>query len=245
MKLGDGFGDFVEAPQRNLVGRAEPSRERLQSLLNLVRRCSASSRRRSGWRPTSGKASTENSAIGCSIPSSKIRKSFCWRSVTSSPALSFTVTGTTTSDTVVRIRARGSWVCQRWRLARRSWAGRWRRCADCGTAEPRRPGKPPSPPPGIFVDNSWCPVTISAGPGLPLPRILMSGAASNRSKSPAGGDYTMRDSSGTFLSVRYGACRGLGLRRAARADPRASEPGEPVRHGARQTQGNCHRLNKG
>jgi hypothetical protein len=56
----------------------------------------------------SGNASTENNEICCSIPSSKIRKSFCRRSVTSSPAPFFTVTGTTTSETVVRIRARGS-----------------------------------------------------------------------------------------------------------------------------------------
>src|SRR4029077_12599833 len=59
-----------------------------------------------------GKASAENNAIGCSTPSSKTRKSFCWRSVTSSPALSLTVTGTTTRDTVVRIRARESCVCE-------------------------------------------------------------------------------------------------------------------------------------
>ena len=38
-EIRDGFGNFIKAPQRHLVGRAESSRERLQSFLNFVRRC--------------------------------------------------------------------------------------------------------------------------------------------------------------------------------------------------------------
>src|SRR2546422_118395 len=59
----------------------------------------------------SGNGSTEKRVICCSTPSSSTRNSFWCRSSTSLPVESFTVTGTTTNSTVVRMRARGSSCC--------------------------------------------------------------------------------------------------------------------------------------
>ena len=82
----------------------------------------------------------------------------------------------------------------------------------------------------------WGPITIRFSVGrLSLPRILMSPAPHpTRDQDRSRRRLYNADSSHPFHSLRHGACRGPGLRRAAGPDPRAGEPGQPVCHGARQ-----------
>ena len=167
--------------------------------------------------------------------------------------LSFTVTGTTTRETVVRIRARGSvggfgrWAA--WLRAGEPWCGSPEpEACDPATADVSRSAVAKACQPArvasrrsaqastIFVDNSLTSRHYSrVSPHLDLRASQCSGAASKLGNIAAGGDYTMRIRAILSLSVRHSSCRGTGLRRAAGPDPRGSEPGQPVRHGARQT----------